>query len=112
MTDAKCKFILAWQGHCNRESVGDSDRCEKHKDVKCCACKKPATMQCPDCSGSFVCGSPICDDCEHHGQGGHAPKVRARSCVRCQAEYRSGKFCRNCGAEMPKRLPPSTIPTT
>jgi hypothetical protein len=58
-----CKFNLAWIGDCKEPEV-ENGMCEKHKDLKCCSCGKPATHQCAE-TGQFVCGAELCDDCEH-----------------------------------------------
>ncbi len=57
----KCRFCLAWTGPCNAESSGVY--CESHVAVNCCSCGKQATGEC-DHTGQFVCGAPLCDECE------------------------------------------------
>ena len=58
-----CKFQLAWIGRCKNSAV-ENGMCEKHKNLKCISCGAPATHQCSE-TGQFVCGYPLCDDCEH-----------------------------------------------
>jgi len=58
-----CKYNLAWIGDCKEPEV-ENGMCEKHKDLKCCSCGKPATHECAE-TGQFVCGAELCDDCEH-----------------------------------------------
>ena len=61
--DNQCKFQLAWIGRCKEPAV-ENGMCEKHKDLKCCSCGKPATHQCAE-TGQLVCGADLCDNCEH-----------------------------------------------
>lgn len=58
-----CKYNLAWIGDCKEPEV-ENGMCEKHKDLKCRSCGKPATHECAE-TGQFVCGAELCDDCEH-----------------------------------------------
>lgn len=59
----KCKFVRAWIGRCNKPVVS-SCLCEEHAEIKCCSCGSLATHDCSE-TGQFVCGAPLCDDCEH-----------------------------------------------
>lgn len=59
-----CKFDNAWQGNCGKHTEGDDLYCLEHKELKCCSCGEPATHTCSE-TGQFVCGAPLCDDCEH-----------------------------------------------
>lgn len=61
----KCKFELAWVGKCNKPTVRGSEMCEKHAGIECCSCGQPATRECDETLGPFVCGFPLCDKCEH-----------------------------------------------
>ncbi|MEK9954773.1 MAG: hypothetical protein VW577_05145 [Pelagibacteraceae bacterium] len=54
-----CGFDEAWIGKCKNPKP-----CEKHADLKCCVCGESATHNCEE-TGQFVCGAPLCDDCEH-----------------------------------------------
>lgn len=56
---SKCGFDEAWIGPCTIENP-----CEKHQDKKCSSCDSPATRSCDE-TGQFVCGAPLCNDCEH-----------------------------------------------
>lgn len=56
-----CKFSEAWIGKCKNEG---EPYCEKHANEKCISCGKQATGSC-DSTGQFVCGAPLCDNCEH-----------------------------------------------
>lgn len=60
----ECKFKKAWIGKCQNEVVEGSEFCKEHNNLKCCSCGQPATHDCSE-TGQFVCGSPLCDDCEH-----------------------------------------------
>jgi hypothetical protein len=55
----KCGFNMAWVGHCK-----NTIPCEDHKDLVCESCGAPATHDCAE-TGQFVCGTPLCDECEH-----------------------------------------------
>lgn len=59
-----CGFGLAWIGECEESVINEGERCENHKDEKCSSCGEPATHQCSE-TGQFVCGAPLCDNCEH-----------------------------------------------
>jgi len=59
----KCLFNRAWIGRCNEDAI-ENGYCEKHKDLFCSSCGKKATHDCAETAG-FVCGAPLCDDCEH-----------------------------------------------
>lgn len=54
----ECTFELAWVGKCK------SKNCTKHAQIKCVCCGAQAIRECPETFG-FVCGSPLCGDCEH-----------------------------------------------
>lgn len=87
-TNAICGFDKAWIGGCQEAVEKPGDRCLKHAGIKCCSCGEPATRECDHTGIQFVCGYPLCDDCEHgvpeKGQegffllgGGHHPIVSA-----------------------------------
>lgn len=60
---AKCQYQLAWQGQCNADCA---DRfCTVHQQVTCSVCWEQATHECEH-TGQFVCGAPLCDNCEGH----------------------------------------------
>ena len=59
----KCKWQEAWIGQC-KEEADESGFCGKHKDKKCSSCGSEATHTCSE-TGQFVCGAPLCNDCEH-----------------------------------------------
>lgn len=54
-----CGFDEAWIGKCQ-----NSIPCEKHANKKCVSCQALATRNCEE-TGQFVCGFPLCDNCEH-----------------------------------------------
>lgn len=58
----ECNFTMAWVGKCDQPSVA-SGRCEKHL-LLCSSCGELATHDCDE-TGQFVCGHPLCDNCEH-----------------------------------------------
>lgn len=59
-----CKFNKAWIGKCGEETVEGKDYCEEHLGIECSSCGKQATHSCSE-TFQFVCGAPLCDDCEH-----------------------------------------------
>lgn len=58
-----CEFVKAWTGKC-KQPANEAGRCAEHSAKMCCVCGKPATHECDE-TGQFVCGAPLCDDCEH-----------------------------------------------
>lgn len=65
MTAKTCGFGLAWIGKCPAVPTPGSTRCDKHKDLKCCSCQKPASRECEHTGIQFVCGAHLCNDCQH-----------------------------------------------
>lgn len=65
---ATCVWVKAWVGKCDQPAVKNGC-CEEHQK-ECCSCGKTATHDCEE-TGQFVCGAPLCDDCEHtfHEEG-------------------------------------------
>ena len=59
-----CKFDEAWRGRCGAKAT-EGDYCASHAQMKCCVCNRQATHDC-DHTGQFVCGAPLCDNCEGH----------------------------------------------
>ncbi len=55
---ARCEFDIAWRGPCGVEN------CPDHSGLSCISCGEQATHECDE-TGQFVCGAPLCDDCEH-----------------------------------------------
>jgi hypothetical protein len=58
-----CKFQNAWMGQCGKP-IHENGMCEEHSKLKCVSCGAQATHAC-SATGQFVCGAPLCDDCEH-----------------------------------------------
>lgn len=56
---SKCGFDKAWIGPCQNDQP-----CSDHAEKVCESCGSPATRECSE-TGAFVCGVPLCDDCEH-----------------------------------------------
>ena len=54
-----CGFYRAWIGKCT-----NSKPCPEHESKRCASCKEPADHECDE-TGMFVCGAPLCKDCEH-----------------------------------------------
>lgn len=61
---ALCNFGVAWLGDCPAQVAEEGQRCEKHANLKCASCNAPATHTCDE-TGQLVCGTPLCDNCEH-----------------------------------------------
>lgn len=55
----QCGFNQAWVGKCNKPNP-----CPDHANLICCSCGAKATRSCDE-TGQFVCGAPLCNDCEH-----------------------------------------------
>jgi hypothetical protein len=62
-TDNVCRFQVAWIGRCKEPAV-ENGMCKEHAKEKCVSCGAPATRTCEE-TGQFVCGAPLCDNCEH-----------------------------------------------
>lgn len=60
----QCNYGKAWVGGCKTEVSSSGDRCKEHADIKCASCGSDATRECDE-TGQFVCGAPLCDNCEH-----------------------------------------------
>lgn len=58
-----CKWKKPWVGGCLAAPIGDTEYCSEHQH-QCRSCRAPATHGCDE-TGQFVCGAPLCDDCEH-----------------------------------------------
>ena len=93
----KCGFDKAWVGLCKTEVSAKGLRCEEHT-LNCASCGQPATHSC-DSTGSFVCGDPLCDDCEHtifeDGSNGGigfnqqpVPEGMGRHCKKTEQRYK------------------------
>ena len=57
-----CIWEKAWIGRCPAEAV-ENGRCKEHQKA-CVSCGDPATHECEE-TGQFVCGAPLCGNCEH-----------------------------------------------
>jgi hypothetical protein len=54
-----CDFQKAWHsGPCGKHD------CQQHKSIPCVSCGTRATQECAETYG-FVCGAPLCAECEH-----------------------------------------------
>jgi hypothetical protein len=60
---SKCSYDIAWVGCCKKETAAGQIMCDEHAKEKCISCGAAAIKQC-DYTGQFVCGYPLCDDCE------------------------------------------------
>lgn len=54
---------------CGGEAVEGLPVCSEHAGEKCVSCGTQAVRACSH-AGQFVCGYPLCGDCDHEG-GGH-----------------------------------------
>lgn len=54
-----CNYSKSWIGRCKNEKP-----CKEHSDLKCVSCGELATHDWAE-TGQFVCGFPLCDNCEH-----------------------------------------------
>lgn len=55
----QCGFEKAWVGPCK-----NGKDCTEHSKLECVSCGARATRSC-DQTGQFVCGAPLCADCQH-----------------------------------------------
>lgn len=60
-----CLFRNAWVGECKNETMDGEDFCEEHLQKQCVSCGEQATHECHETMGPLVCGSPLCNECEH-----------------------------------------------
>jgi hypothetical protein len=58
----ECGYDKAYVGKC-KNMAGAKHSCVKHEQIHCGCCGKKASHEC-SYSGQFVCGAPLCDDCE------------------------------------------------
>lgn len=56
-----CYFTRAWIGRCKKPGT---PFCDDHGKQKCSSCGSQATQECSS-TGQFVCGAPLCEECEH-----------------------------------------------
>ena len=59
-----CGFSKSWIGSCKTHVFKQGDKCNEHLGIKCTSCGEQATKECSE-TGQFVCGAPLCDNCEH-----------------------------------------------
>ena len=85
-----CKFGNAWVGQCKEIAIDSTDFCEEHLGVLCCVCGKQATHACAE-TGGFVCGAPLCDNCEHKLDKERTSGIMCGSghCKKGEQEYNS-----------------------
>lgn len=57
-----CRFVPAYSQACGKLTSNANRICSLHTAV-CAVCGQLATSECSYC-GQFVCGTPLCDDCE------------------------------------------------
>lgn len=60
-----CRYSLAWRGPCRAPVELEGQHCDDHQRENCASCGASATGECSETMGPFVCGQPICDNCEH-----------------------------------------------
>lgn len=71
-----CGWRIAWHGRCRTPVSAPGERCNQHVGKTCAGCDQPATGECGFAS-QFVCGFPLCDNCDHHPSGyGHGPRLK------------------------------------
>ena len=57
-----CRYLPAYSGRCGA-LAGESGFCAHHVGKECRVCGVQATNECNH-TGQFVCGTPLCSDCE------------------------------------------------
>ncbi len=68
---SQCKFDICWVGRCKGQAT-HGEFCEKHSETRCCVCHQQAVTEC-DHTGQFVCGAPLCANCEGHTDTSQSP---------------------------------------
>lgn len=58
-----CQYVPAYSSGCKAISVDEHRRCKAHTGKVCVSCGGPAMHECNH-TGQFVCGAPLCRDCE------------------------------------------------
>ncbi len=87
----RCKFDKAWVGQCSNQANGGN--CEEHSNIKCVSCGETATHECSE-TMQFVCGAPLCDECEHTIQsngcnsGGILPQGLKSHCKKVEQKFK------------------------
>jgi hypothetical protein len=65
-----CNYLPAYSmSYCKNPSVEGSVFCKEHMGKQCTSCNAQATHECSYC-GQFVCGAPLCDNCEGYEEQG------------------------------------------
>ena len=88
MSEYTCNFDKAWVGPCRNPVETEGERCAEHTGQDCASCNAPASRQCDETMGPFVCGAPLCVDCAHTlcsngcNSGGSLPKGLKAHCRR------------------------------
>lgn len=91
MTDS-CRWNIAWVGNCMNQPEEGSRYCKIHHH-KCHSCGAEATHDCSE-TMMFVCGFPLCDDCEHTirsngcNGGGELPEGYGMHCKKTEQKFR------------------------
>ena len=57
----QCVYQRAWIGTCLKPTAANAIVCAEHQSRHCSVCGRQATRECTS-AGSFVCGSPLCDE--------------------------------------------------
>lgn len=81
----KCTWNKSWVGPCGSDVPSFSRFCPDHEDRKCGGCGRITVGECEETGIQFVCGVPLCPNCEHGPRdpsnpglfnlgGGHRPK--------------------------------------
>jgi hypothetical protein len=60
---SQCILHKPWVGRCEDKAIDGGKTCAEHTQ-KCHSCGESATHGCEE-TGMFVCGEPLCNDCEH-----------------------------------------------
>lgn len=61
----KCKYDSCYKGYCGEPVVEGEEYCKEHLGKKCWKCDKQAIGDCNKFDGSYICGSPMCQDHKH-----------------------------------------------
>lgn len=90
-----CGFLRAWVGKCKTPVTHPDGRCSEHTGLICSSCGAPATHDCDETMGAFICGALLCDECEHTlysngcNSGGALPEGLGSHCKKTEQVYQS-----------------------
>lgn len=67
--ERRCEYVPAYSMGCGKAASDGARFCPQHSGVTCESCGAPAVEEC-NYTGQFVCGTPLCRDCEGFNEEG------------------------------------------